>query len=118
VRQVGISPLLAQCLINRDFTTPETPTGFLEPRLRDLVRSLPAPQHDRRRAPREGPDPGEPLVIYGDYDVDGVTSTALLIECSRSWAGRSRPFLPHRMDEGYGLSPDGVEHCLDQHPVS
>jgi hypothetical protein len=62
---------------------------------------------------------GEALVIYGDYDVDGVTSTALLIETSWSTLGwQVSHFLPHRMDEGYGLSPDGVENCLGQHPVS
>ena len=47
----------------------------------------------------------ESLVIFGDYDVDGVTSTALLLEVLRSLGWRVDFYLPNRMDEGYGLSP-------------
>jgi single-stranded-DNA-specific exonuclease len=55
---------------------------------------------------------GELLVIFGDYDVDGVTSTALLLEVLRRLGWRADYYLPHRMDEGYGLSQDGVDNCL------
>ena len=59
----------------------------------------------------------EPLVIFGDYDVDGVTSTALLVEVLRSLGWMVDFYLPNRMDEGYGLSADGVENCLKKFPV-
>jgi len=59
----------------------------------------------------------EPLVIFGDYDVDGVTSTALLVEVLRTLGWTVDFYLPHRMDEGYGLSRDGVENCLKKFPV-
>jgi single-stranded-DNA-specific exonuclease len=59
----------------------------------------------------------EPLVIFGDYDVDGVTSTALLVETLRALGWRVEFYLPNRMDEGYGLSTDGVENCLEKYPV-
>jgi single-stranded-DNA-specific exonuclease len=54
----------------------------------------------------------EQIVIFGDYDVDGVTSTTLLLEVLRKLGWRVESYLPHRMDEGYGLSRDGVENCL------
>ena len=60
----------------------------------------------------------EPLVIFGDYDVDGVTSTALLLESFRALGWDAHGYLPHRMDEGYGLSPDGVENCLKKFPAN
>jgi single-stranded-DNA-specific exonuclease len=59
----------------------------------------------------------EPLVIFGDYDVDGVTSTALLVEVLRELGWNVDFYLPNRMDEGYGLSADGVENCLKKFPV-
>src|SRR5690348_16452254 len=54
----------------------------------------------------------ESLVIFGDYDVDGVTSTALLVGVLTALGWTVEFYLPHRMDEGYGLSQDGVENCL------
>jgi single-stranded-DNA-specific exonuclease len=59
----------------------------------------------------------EPLVIFGDYDVDGVTSAALLLEVLRSLGWTVEVYLPSRMDEGYGLSADGAENCLNKFPV-
>ena len=59
----------------------------------------------------------EPLVIFGDYDVDGVTSTTLILEVLRKLGWLADAYLPNRMDEGYGLSRDGVENCLKKFPV-
>jgi single-stranded-DNA-specific exonuclease len=55
------------------------------------------------------------MVLFGDYDVDGVTSLALLSEMLRAYGGAPDLFLPLRMEEGYGLSPESVERCLEQH---
>jgi single-stranded-DNA-specific exonuclease len=60
----------------------------------------------------------ENLVIFGDYDVDGVTSTALLAETLRGLGWRVNYYLPHRFDEGYGLSQDGVQNCLQRLPAT
>ena len=116
--QLKISPLLAQCLLNCGLSEPEVIEKFLAPRLKNLAdpfllpnmsaaveRLLLAHEHD------------EPLVIFGDYDVDGVTSTTLLLEVLRKLGWRVDAYLPHRMDEGYGLSRDGVENCLKKFPV-
>jgi single-stranded-DNA-specific exonuclease len=59
-------------------------------------------------------DRRERIVLFGDYDVDGVTSLALLAETLRAYGGPPELFLPIRMEEGYGLSPESVERCLGQ----
>ena len=63
-------------------------------------------------------DRSERIVLFGDYDVDGVTSLALLAETLRAYgpaAAGPDLFLPSRMEEGYGLSRESVERCLEQH---
>ena len=62
-------------------------------------------------------DRQERIVLFGDYDVDGVTSLALLDETLRAYPAVAGPelFLPLRMEEGYGLSRESVEHCFEQY---
>ena len=55
------------------------------------------------------------MVIFGDYDVDGITSSALLWRILRQLGGEVETFLPLRMEEGYGLSQEGVERCVELH---
>jgi single-stranded-DNA-specific exonuclease len=116
--RLGISPLLAQCLINRGFSEPSGIENFLQPRLKNLADPFLLPNMDvavgRLLRAREQ---NEVLVIFGDYDVDGVTSTALLLEVLRTLGWRVEFYLPSRMDEGYGLTRDGVENCLKKFPV-
>ena len=116
--QLKISPLLAQCLLNRGFSEPSAIRQFLLPRLKNLADPFLLPNMDaaigRLLRAREQ---NEPVVIFGDYDVDGVTSTALLLEVLRPLGWRVDFYLPNRMDEGYGLSADGVENCLNKYPV-
>jgi single-stranded-DNA-specific exonuclease len=113
-----ISPLLAQCLLNRGHSEPGEIENFLTPRLKNLADPFLLPNMaaavERLFRAREQ---SEPLVIFGDYDVDGVTSTALLVEVLRSLGWMVDFYLPNRMDEGYGLSADGVENCLKKFPV-
>src|SRR5512147_2782527 len=47
---------------------------------------------------------GEPIAVYGDYDVDGVTATALLVTVLRVLGAQVVPYIPHRVDDGYGLN--------------
>jgi len=60
-------------------------------------------------------DSRERIVLFGYYDVDGVTSLALLAEMLRGYGATPELFLPLRMEEGYGLSRESVERCLEQH---
>ena len=116
---LNIPPLLAQCLLNRGLSDPASIAAFLQPRLRQLADPflLPnmAPAVERLLQARSR---NEALVIFGDYDVDGVTSTTLLLEVLRPLGWKVHYYLPHRMDEGYGLSQDGVENCLARFPVT
>lgn len=115
---LGVSPVVAQCLVNRGMSGPDEAARFLRPRLKDLTDPMVLPNMaaavqrlllGRRRA--------EPLVIFGDYDADGVTSCALLLETLRALGWTVNYYLPHRMDEGYGLSREAAEHCLRKHPA-
>jgi single-stranded-DNA-specific exonuclease len=118
-RERGISELVATCLINRGIVTTEAADAFLDPRLRSLSDPMLLPDIrlaiDRLFLARER---NEPLVIFGDYDVDGVTSTAILTEVFTTLGWQCSQYLPHRRDEGYGLSQAGVENCLARHPTS
>ena len=60
-------------------------------------------------------DSHERVVLFGDYDVDGVTSLALLAEMLRGYGATPELFLPLRMEEGYGLSRESVDRCLEQY---
>src|SRR3954470_24724491 len=118
-KALKISPLLAQCLVNRGFSELERITNFLQPRLKNLADPFLLPNMaaavDRLFQARERK---ESLVIFGDYDVDGVTSTTLLVEVFQQLGWAVNFYLPHRMDEGYGLSQDGVENCLKKFPTT
>ncbi len=116
--QLGLSPLLAQCLLNRGCSAPPLITDFLQPRLRNL--------HDPFLLPNLGTaverlfrarEQQESVTIFGDYDVDGVTSVALLVEVFRKLGWTANYYLPHRLNEGYGLSQDGIENCLNKFPT-
>jgi len=116
---LGVSALVAACLVNRGVTSPADAAVFLEPRLKSLADPFGLPDMDRAvdrlfRA-REN---RERFVIFGDYDVDGVTSTALLTEVFEALGWTCSQYLPNRRDEGYGLSQAAVENCLARHPVT
>ncbi|MCX6894603.1 MAG: single-stranded-DNA-specific exonuclease RecJ [Verrucomicrobia bacterium] len=114
-----VSSLLTQCILNRGLSEAAAVENFLAPRLKNLADPFLLPNMDaavaRLHRAREA---NEPLVIFGDYDVDGVTSTALLVEVLRALGWTVNYYLPHRMDEGYGLSQDGVENCLKKFPTT
>src|SRR5208283_4241528 len=116
--QLKLPPLLTQCLLNRSLSEPPAIEKFLQPRLKNLADPFLLPDMavavERLLLARER---DESLVIFGDYDVDGVTSTALLVEVLRPLGWKVDFYLPNRMDEGYGLSADGVENCLKKFPV-
>lgn len=116
---LGISPLLAHCLVHRGFRDPAAVSTFLEPRLKSLGDPLLLPNMDRAvERLYQARESGERLVIFGDYDVDGVTATTLLETSLNQLGWQVSHYLPHRMDEGYGLSQAGVENCLARFPVT
>lgn len=118
-RTLNLPPLVAQCLLNRGLDEPQRIAGFLAPRLKNLADPFLLPNMaaavERLLAARQR---GEPVTLFGDYDVDGVTSAAILLEVLRPLGWTVNCYLPHRMDEGYGLSRDAVENCLKKFPAN
>jgi len=119
LRDMEVPPFLASLLIKRGFLQIDRAQGFLNPRLASLqppeiLPGMPAAAGRVLEAVRRG----ERIVLYGDYDVDGVTSLALLSRALRAFGAGVECFLPHRVEEGYGLSPAGVERCIDMHRPS
>lgn len=118
-RELKLSPLAASCLVNRGIISLAAASVFLEPRLKSLGDPFALLDMDRAVDRLfEARTRNESLVIFGDYDVDGVTSTALLTEVFAALGWTSFQYLPHRRDEGYGLSQAAVENCLARYPVS
>ena len=110
------SECIARLLLRKGFRCAEEVNSFLRPRLSSLSDPFLLPQmHAAVSRILAALDRRERVVLFGDYDVDGVTSLALLAEMLRAYGGAPELFLPFRMEEGYGLSPESVERCLGQH---
>ena len=104
-----VPPLVAQILANRGLTLEDRPAEFLSPRLSDLIKPQQLPGAcDAAERIVQAIGRGDKIVIYGDYDVDGMTGVACLWHTLRI-AGASVDFyVPHRIDEGYGLNCDAI----------
>src|SRR4051812_3378431 len=114
--ELNISTLFAQCLLNRGFGTVESISRFIEPRLKHLADPFLIPNMERAVARLfEARRNSEPIVVFGDYDVDGVSATAIMVEVLSYLGCKVEGYLPHRLDEGYGLSQLGVEKCFERH---
>src|SRR5437870_12327954 len=103
--------------MRKGFTSAEEVETFLRPRLSSLsdpflLRKMQAAV-DRILVAL---DRHERIVLFGDYDVDGVTSLALLAEMLRAYPAAAGPelFLPLRMEEGYGLSRESIDRCFEK----
>jgi single-stranded-DNA-specific exonuclease len=109
-------PCIAELLKRKDFACADEVNAFLQPRLRSLSDPFLLPNMAGAvERILVAIDLRERIVLFGDYDVDGVTSLALLGELLRSYGATPELFLPLRMEEGYGLSPESVERCCEQH---
>jgi len=110
------SECIARLLLRKGFRDAKEVNAFLQPRLSSLSDPFLLPQmHAAVSRLLAALDRRERIVLFGDYDVDGVTSLALLAEMLRAYGGAPELFLPFRMEEGYGLSPESVERCVGQH---
>jgi single-stranded-DNA-specific exonuclease len=115
-RTLDLHPQIASLLWQRGYRNADQVRAFLDPRLQSL--GDPFQLTDLRRAAErilQAITAREKMVIFGDYDVDGITSSALMWRILRRLGGDVETFLPLRMEEGYGLSQDGVERCVEQH---
>lgn len=115
LEESGLPPLCAAVLCARGLDTPEKAGRFLshgsellhDPMLlRDMDRAV--------ERIRRGLDSGETITVYGDYDVDGITSTCLLTEALAWLGGRVVSYIPDRTEEGYGLNPAAIARLAEQ----
>ena len=100
------SPLISQILLNRGISHFDDAQAFLQPSLLALadpalLPGLPAAAARIAKAIRDR----EKIVVYGDYDVDGITATSILWHAITLLGGQIDTYIPHRIDEGYGLIP-------------
>ena len=109
-----VSALTAQILINRNLHKADTARSFLSPKLTDLIEpeqmyGIPAAAEHIRAAIESG----KKISIYGDYDVDGITSTSILWHLLKMLGAQIDYYIPHRVEEGYGLNADAVRQLAD-----
>jgi len=108
-------PCIANLLRRKGFGCVGDVTSYLQPRLRSLTDPFLLPNMTEAVTRiLQAVDKRERIVLFGDYDVDGVTSLALLDEMLRAYGATPELFLPLRMEEGYGLSRESVERCIAQ----
>ena len=102
--QLKVSPLVAHLLIQRGFKDPDEALTFLNPSFDDLHDPYLMKDMDRivERVLRAR-DLGEKILIYGDYDVDGITSTVVLKRALEMLGAPAEYYLPRRLEEGYGI---------------
>jgi len=113
-RSLKVSPLLAQVLINRGITDSQTGTIFLRPKLTHLIdpQQMPGVEAAVRRL-KQAIKNREKITLYGDYDVDGITGVAILWQILKLLGADVDYYIPHRIDEGYGLNAEAVRSLAE-----
>jgi single-stranded-DNA-specific exonuclease len=119
-RGAGLSPLVAQLLINRGVTEASGARNFLDARLSTLhdPATLPGAADAAERI-ASAVLSGRKIVIYGDYDVDGVCGTSLLWSCLKLAGAKNVDYyIPHRVEEGYGVNSEALIQLVRERGAS
>jgi single-stranded-DNA-specific exonuclease len=111
--ELHLPALVAQLLHTRGYRDVEAARAYLRPRMEQLhdpglFKGMSEAVERLTRAIREG----ETILVHGDYDVDGITSSTIMVKVLRYLGGKAVPFLPHRMTDGYDLSDAGVDAAV------
>jgi single-stranded-DNA-specific exonuclease len=114
-RSAGVSPVVAQLLLGRGIHDPDRAREFLDPKLSGLrdpeqLPGLPAAA-DRITAAIQAK---RRIIVYGDYDADGMTATGILIRCLRLLGADVGYYVPNRLEEGYGLSSQALQKLAER----
>lgn len=110
-----LHPVLRQLLGQRGFIEDVCVQKFLNPKLRDLSDPFALPEMAQAvDRVLQAIDSGEEICIYGDYDVDGISSITVLARVLKAYGASVRPFIPIRSQEGYGLSEEALARCLSE----
>ena len=109
LERAGVPSLLAGVLSARGITQPERARQLLTPGKEPILDPMGMKDMDRAAARiRRALERREIIAVYGDYDVDGITATCLLTDCLTRLGGRVVPYIPDRLEEGYGLNREAV----------
>lgn len=112
-RQLRTTPLVATVLHHRGAADVDSGMRFLRPSLNHLhdPAELPGCEQAAERIAKAVAD-GEKIVIYGDYDVDGMTAVAILHRCLAMVGASPEFYVPHRLEEGYGVNDEAIDSLI------
>lgn len=114
-RELKIPTVMAKILINRGIRDVSTGRDFLYPSLDHLIDPfLMADMHRAVARIWQALDSNEAIMVHGDYDVDGVTGTALIVNTLKALGADVSFYIPHRLEEGYGISKGAIDICVKQ----
>ncbi|MGW8180835.1 MAG: DHH family phosphoesterase, partial [bacterium] len=110
--ELTISPLLARLLINRGISEPAQAWAFLNPQVSDLHDPYLMKGMEKTVARLfQAIERKEPVLVYGDYDVDGITSTVLLKRALEMLGAEVGFHIPHRLEDGYGFKAEVISNA-------
>jgi single-stranded-DNA-specific exonuclease len=109
-----VSEVTARLLVNRDLSDPVRAQGFLQPSLHELIDPCDhAAVCEAARFVLEAAREGRRIAVFGDYDADGICAAALLMRCFAYLGAEAELYIPHRVEEGYGLSREALGELAD-----
>lgn len=113
--QLKVGPLVARLLVQRGQRDPVKAAAFLSPNLRELhdPMGLPGIEKTAKRLAKAIADK-QRIIIYGDYDVDGITASAILFHVLQEAGADVKTYVPHRIEEGYGLNSQAINTLADE----
>ena len=113
--RAGIPPLLSTILAARGISDEGEALRLLDPLSNELHDPMLLRDMDKAVSRiRQAIDKEELIAVYGDYDVDGITSTCLLTEFFRARGGKVLSYIPDRLEEGYGLNYEAIDYLSTQ----
>ena len=111
----GFSPLLVQLMYNRGLTDPAQIESFITSDSKLSGDPLLLPDiHQGINRIYQGLLSGEKIAVYGDFDVDGITGTAVLVQGLQALGGNITPYIPHRIREGHGLNSGALDYLKNE----
>lgn len=114
-QSLKLSPVTAQVLYNRGLTTPELADSFLHAGRGQILDPFLLKDMDRAvHLIQERIHQGRPIMVYGDYDVDGVTGTTILVLALRALGATVEFYIPNRFSEGYGLNTAALREIRER----
>ena len=114
-KAAGIPRVVAQLLLSRGITDPQLARQFVDPKLTGLRDPAELPGATQAaEIIHAAIQAKQRIIVYGDYDADGMTATAILYRCLKLLRADVDFYVPHRIDEGYGLNAEALEKLAAQ----